>query len=559
DRDFRRAVEIAGTGNHDLFAFLQALQDLDLVDRARTQGHRRLVGDAVAHDIGIAAARFVHERTARDGQHVVALVEHDAHRQALVLAQLAGLLALEAYPRDHFTIHDFGRNRAYRALPVLAVAADDRGHAGREITRETFRHVHLHFQRGQVHHGKQLGVLRYRRRLCDEQLADLAVHRRTHVQFFHLALEVRDQQFLAFKGELLRLDFQREAGIIHAQIGLGVAQLDLRFFQRVVVAVDIELRHRALIESLLIALQVARGALLVDLGVVVGTLQFGTLLVGVDLGLLVGDLHRIGVALFLCQLVGQLGACDHRQHLTLGHLVTGMHLQCHRTVGVGVQRRTDRRDHAPVGGDVAHERTTLHAGDLQPRCTHRRACGKQSQRAGHQPDQQGQHQDADGSEDAQLFLADALLDHAVSSGCVANAHARSPAATTRPQSSLSKSGANANATLTTFYSTTCTPQPGKKSVRGQLADTPQYARPGAVGNTRRHVEYHSMLRRETFMTPPAPTRTHHAYNAPTPPRPGGVVACRAPARPLRVKRPIQYPLPGTPPWQSPPIRITPMS
>src|SRR5690348_1625645 len=102
DGDFRRAVEIAGAGNHDLFAFLEALQDFDLVDGTRAQGDRRLVGDAVAHDVGVTAAGFIDERTACDGQRVVALVEHDAHRQALVLAQLAGLLAFEAHPRNHF-------------------------------------------------------------------------------------------------------------------------------------------------------------------------------------------------------------------------------------------------------------------------------------------------------------------------------------------------------------------------------------------------------------------------------------------------------------------------
>src|SRR5690242_21541003 len=88
DRDFRRAIEIAGTGNHDLFAGLQALQDFDLVDGAWAERHRRLVGDVVAHDVGVATTGFVHERATRDGQHVVALVQHDAHRQPLVLAQL---------------------------------------------------------------------------------------------------------------------------------------------------------------------------------------------------------------------------------------------------------------------------------------------------------------------------------------------------------------------------------------------------------------------------------------------------------------------------------------
>ena len=67
---------------------------------------------AVAHDIGVAATGFVDERTALHGEHVLAMIEQHAYRQALVLPQLLRRGAGKAQPRSHFAVDDLGRNRA---------------------------------------------------------------------------------------------------------------------------------------------------------------------------------------------------------------------------------------------------------------------------------------------------------------------------------------------------------------------------------------------------------------------------------------------------------------
>ena len=53
--------------------------------------HRHAHGVVVAHHVDEARVRIA-EGAARDLEHVVALVEHDAHRGALVLPQARGLL-----------------------------------------------------------------------------------------------------------------------------------------------------------------------------------------------------------------------------------------------------------------------------------------------------------------------------------------------------------------------------------------------------------------------------------------------------------------------------------
>src|SRR6185312_6032094 len=159
DGNSLRTLEAVGTGDHDLVAFLQALQDLHLVDAAHAHADRRLGGDAVLDHVGVAAAGFVDEGAALHGEHVVALVEQDAHGQALVLAQLLRRAALEAHAGSHFAVHHLGRDRADQALPGVAVAADLAGHADREVAGEALGHLHFHFQRGEVDHAEQLDIL----------------------------------------------------------------------------------------------------------------------------------------------------------------------------------------------------------------------------------------------------------------------------------------------------------------------------------------------------------------------------------------------------------------
>src|SRR6185312_10660093 len=143
DGNLRRALEAVGAGDHDLVAFLQAFEDLHLVDAGGADADRGFRGDAVVHQVGVAAAGFVDEGAALHGEHVVALVQQHAHRQALVLAQLVRRGAVEAQPRGDLAVDHFGRDRADDALPGVAVAADLAGHADAEVAGETLRHLHL--------------------------------------------------------------------------------------------------------------------------------------------------------------------------------------------------------------------------------------------------------------------------------------------------------------------------------------------------------------------------------------------------------------------------------
>src|ERR1700754_3008240 len=99
DGDVCRVAEGVGAGDDDLVALLQAAQDFDLVDAARTDADVAAIGHAVGNDEGIAARAFVDERTTLHGEHVVALVQQHAYGEALALAELAGRGAIEAQAR----------------------------------------------------------------------------------------------------------------------------------------------------------------------------------------------------------------------------------------------------------------------------------------------------------------------------------------------------------------------------------------------------------------------------------------------------------------------------
>jgi hypothetical protein len=75
-----------------------------------------------------------------------------------------------------------------------------------------------------------------------------------------------------------------------------------------------------------------------------------------------------------------------------------VHLERDRAQRIGIQRRADRRNHLPVGSDVAHEAAALHAGYRQARAVHREAGARIAQQIDgedHQRHDRGQHADQD--------------------------------------------------------------------------------------------------------------------------------------------------------------------
>ena len=91
-------VEIARIGDDDPVARAEAAQDLDLGDGCCAELHGRADRLIAAHDIN-GACRLVDARAALELEHVVALIEHDAHGGALVLAQARRLRVLNSRGR----------------------------------------------------------------------------------------------------------------------------------------------------------------------------------------------------------------------------------------------------------------------------------------------------------------------------------------------------------------------------------------------------------------------------------------------------------------------------
>src|SRR5690349_864541 len=167
------ALEFIGAGNHDAIAFLESGDDLDRVETGSTDLDGGAFGDVAAHDIRNAAGARIDERAALDHQDVRMLVDEDARRQLLVLAQANGLLVTEADATGDLVVDHFGRYRADFAA-VRPVRITDFGrHADREIVREHFRYLHFDFERAQIDHGQDRRIRGDVRALLHDQLADL--------------------------------------------------------------------------------------------------------------------------------------------------------------------------------------------------------------------------------------------------------------------------------------------------------------------------------------------------------------------------------------------------
>lgn len=145
-------------------------------------------------------------------------------------------------------------------------------------------------------------------------------------------------------------------GSVQLQVDIGLLQGVLRLGQ-------FHLRHGAAVKAALVALQVARGGLLVDLGLVGELAGVGTRQGGIQ-GRAAGfGLQARQGGLLLRELAAQLGAVDARQFLALLDHVAGHHAQRHRAGRDGVQHRAVGSDHAAVGGDVAHQVALGDGGD----------------------------------------------------------------------------------------------------------------------------------------------------------------------------------------------------
>src|SRR4051794_14781228 len=82
---------ITHVGEHDDVAGIEPVAHFYFADGDRAELHGRAHRLAVACNVDEARVRIL-EGAARHLEHVLAFVEHDAHRGALVLAQAAGLL-----------------------------------------------------------------------------------------------------------------------------------------------------------------------------------------------------------------------------------------------------------------------------------------------------------------------------------------------------------------------------------------------------------------------------------------------------------------------------------
>ncbi len=90
----------------------------------------------------------------------------------------------------------------------MAAAFEIRGHAGAQIAREALGDLDFDLERRQIDHREQRRILGNAGAIGHLHLADLAVHRRSHVQAIDLALQVRHQVLLAVEQRLLAVDVE---------------------------------------------------------------------------------------------------------------------------------------------------------------------------------------------------------------------------------------------------------------------------------------------------------------------------------------------------------------
>ena len=194
----------------------EAFEDLDFGHAGGTGADRPAHGDVVLHDVGDAPAAAVEERTTLHLQHVVARLEHDARRQALVLAQPLRHFARETQATGHLALPHLGRHRAdfRRVLPCRI--GHFRFHPQTEIVRIALRHLELDLEGGQIDDGEERCILRDRGALRDGERADDAVDRRLHAEIADAPLQILDDQPLPVALQATRAQLELQAFLLQA-------------------------------------------------------------------------------------------------------------------------------------------------------------------------------------------------------------------------------------------------------------------------------------------------------------------------------------------------------
>ena len=126
-----------------------------------------------------------------DLEHVVAFVEHDAHRGALVLAQALGLLG-EAHAAGDLGIAHVGRDAGHRADELAAVERDLGVHAGTDLVGVALGHLEFDFERREVDHRDQRRVLGHLGAFLLRERGDDAGHRRLQRERIDAFAQARD-------------------------------------------------------------------------------------------------------------------------------------------------------------------------------------------------------------------------------------------------------------------------------------------------------------------------------------------------------------------------------
>ena len=110
----------------------------------------------------------------------------------------------------------------------------------------------------------------------------MAVDRRADDQRGHLTLQLADHCALSLERQRLGPQIEPEPLLLERAVLLGVGERDLGLRQRVLAAQDVDLRDRAICETLLVALELARRGLAIDLGLIDHLLRAGARLLGIE-------------------------------------------------------------------------------------------------------------------------------------------------------------------------------------------------------------------------------------------------------------------------------------
>ena len=235
----------------------EPVANFDFADGRGAEFHRRAHRVVVAHHIDEACVRIV-ERAARHLEHVIALVEHDAHRGALVLAQALGLIG-EAHAAGDLGIAHIGRDAGHRADELAAVERDLGVHARPDLVGIGLGHLEFDFQRRQVHHRDQRRVLGHLGPFDLRQRGDDAGHRGLERERIDALAQSRDLQRLRIARRALAAQLELQAVLLQAAGFDGVRVVELGGLEIVARALEVAFRNHVDVPGVLRALELAFG------------------------------------------------------------------------------------------------------------------------------------------------------------------------------------------------------------------------------------------------------------------------------------------------------------